>query len=385
MSRIRSRANRSTRVWALGLSLASTAALAEVRTGDEVVIRQGEVVGEDLYVFANRVEVEGVVEGDLLAFTSELDVPGRVTGDVMAIAGDIDITGQIGGSVRAGTGTLRIMGPVGEDVLAAAGEVELGRHATVGRDVIVSSGDMEVASEVEGDVRAAAGMLALDGMIHGDARVRANELSVGDDAEINGTLRHGSAQAEISQAARIGNVEKVELQRRARGPAAVGWFLLGWLRWAVGLFALGLIVRLLFPKFTRTVPETLQRSPWKSLGIGAAVLFVVPIAAMVLFVVGAFIGGWWIGLIALGVLSIAIAVSFPMVGLFVGDWLLTHVAKAHVRAILALLVGVVLLSLVIRLPIVGALVALATILFGLGALTVSGWRLRPVQALPAPT
>ncbi len=384
MSRNGSRANRLARAWALGLILAASTVLAEVRTGEEVLIRQGEVVDEDLYVFATRVVVEGVIQGDLLAFTSKLEVPGRVTGDVMAFAGDADITGQVGGSVRTGTGSLRIMGPVGEDVLAAAGDVELGRHATVGRDVIVSAGGVEVASEIKGDLRAAARKLELDGMIQGDARVRANELSVGDDAEITGTLRHGSAQADISQAARVGNVEQVEVQRRARGPAAIGWFLLGWLRWSVGMFALGLLVRVLFPKLTRTVPETLRRSPWLSLGIGAAVLFAVPTAALALFVVGAFIGGWWIGLIALGVLSIAITVSFPMVGLFVGDWLVTHVAKAHVRVALSLLVGVVLLALVIRLPIIGALVALATILFGLGALTVSGWRLRPAQAPPVP-
>ncbi len=372
------------RLCALGLSLAATVALAEVRTGEEVLIRPGEVIEEDLYVFANRVEVAGEVQGDLLAFTSELEVSGRVTGDVMTFAGETEITGPVGGSVRAGTGSLRIMGPVGEDVLAAAGEIELGRHATVGRDVIVSSGNIELTSEVDGDVRAAAGMLVLNGMVHGDARVRANELAVGDDATVDGTLRYGTAKSEIAQGARIANVEKVEAPGRTRGPAAAaGWFLLGWLRWSVGMFALGLIVRVLFPKFTRAVPETLRRSAWLSLGIGAAVLFGIPTAAMALFAIGAFVGGWWIGLIALGVLATAIAVCFPMVGMFVGDWLLTRVAHKSVRLILSLLVGVLLLALVVRLPIIGALVALATILFGLGALTISGWRLRPGQALAA--
>jgi hypothetical protein len=60
----------------------------------------------------------------------------------------------------------------------------------------------------------------------------------------------------------------------------------------VGKFViLGLLFILLAPRFGRRTVGTLGGSPWASLGLGIGLLICVPIAALLVFVVGLFVGG----------------------------------------------------------------------------------------------
>ena len=115
----------------------------------------------------------------------------------------------------------------------------------------------------------------------------------------------------------------------------------------------------------------LRQRPLPSLGWGAALLVSVPFLAGLVFLVGMLLGGWWIGLFILALYAFAIALSFPVVGLFLGRWLLERFHKTGAHLAVALLLGLVLLTLVGLVPILGGLVALATILFGLGAMMLS--------------
>jgi hypothetical protein len=164
-------------------------------------------------------------------------------------------------------------------------------------------------------------------------------------------------------------------------------YVIGWFRSMVGLFALGLLLVFLLPDFSRRLPATLRQSPWRSLGWGAAAFVGIPILAALIFLVGALLGGWWIGLIALGLYAVALALCFPVVGMFIGRWLLERFGKAGTPMVLALLLGLALLTLVGRVPVLGALIVLATLLFGLGALVLtaaSGRRGMGVHARPQP-
>jgi hypothetical protein len=55
--------------------------------------------------------------------------------------------------------------------------------------------------------------------------------------------------------------------------------------------------------------------------------------------VGTVLGGWWIGFIALGLYAVALALCFPVVGMFIGRWLLDRFGKAGTPVLLTLLLG----------------------------------------------
>src|SRR5438067_13673153 len=80
-------------------------------------------------------------------------------------------------------------------------------------------------------------------------------------------------------------------------PTRLGQGALAWFQTLVGLSVLGLPIVLLFPGFSRRTTATLGHRPWTSAGLGLAVLVGTPVAAMLLFIVGLLIGGWWLGLL----------------------------------------------------------------------------------------
>lgn len=370
-------------VMLLGVCMPVTVLAAEIRRGDTVTIAPDEVVQEDLYVFGSNVQIQGTVHGDVLAFARTVNISGTVDGDVLAAGGDMHISGQVGGSIRAAAGMLILSGPVKEDAMLAGRDIQLEPGAQVGRDVFLAARTAELQAPVGGQVQAAAEKLTLSAPVTGNVRAEVGTLRLTDGAHVGGSLWYRSPQgAELSSNATVvGPVERtMPEQRRGMGPL---WHLIGWARSLVGLFALGLLLVLITPDFARRVPVTLQQKPWQSLGWGVVALIGAPLLAVAFFIVGAMLGGWWIGLLALGLYLLAVALCFPVVGLFIGRWLLERFGKAGKSLVLALLVGLVLLTVANRIPLLGGLIVLATVLFGLGALVLTAARgRRPMGGPP---
>jgi hypothetical protein len=361
------------------MGTAAPARAAQVRQGDAIVVGPGEVVDDDLYAFGGTVRVEGEVRGDVLAFCQKVVVTGKVGGDLVAAARTVDVEGAIGGSVRAAANKVTLNGKeIGRDVVVAGAEVSLGPGALIRKDLIAAGGKLRISSPVGGTVRAAANELVLDAPVGADVYARAQKLTVGPAAAVGGLLSYAASTPEISPQARIGKTE--QLPAPARMPPAVA-FLVGWVRLAVGLFVLGLVFRLVAPRWSRAALAALKTEPGRSVAWGAVALVVVPVAAAAFVALGALLGGWWVGLIVLFSLGIAIALAFPLIGMLAGEWIAQRAAKREARLGASLLVGAALLSLVLSVPILGAVIALATVLFGLGALLLGGWNLRHVPAV----
>ena len=83
MSKLRNAGTRRLLIFAglallIGLVVASPVWAVETRSGDEVVIGPNEEVGDDLYVFANSIVVDGTIRGDLVAFGSNITGKARL-------------------------------------------------------------------------------------------------------------------------------------------------------------------------------------------------------------------------------------------------------------------------------------------------------------------
>jgi cytoskeletal protein CcmA (bactofilin family) len=367
----------------LGVLLPAGALAATVRQGETVTVGPDEVIGEDLYVFGRTLHLQGTVRGDLITAAGRVEITGSVEGDVLSMAGDTRISGRVGGSIRAAAGVIVVTGQVGEDAVLAGGEVRIEPGARVGRDAFVAANEATLQAPVVGDVQAAAETLTLGGPVTGSVRAEVGTLRLTDDASIGGSLRYRAGKgSELASGATVtGPVERLSPSRQpGRGPMM---YVIGWIRSLVGLFVLGLLLVLVLPDFSRRVPVTLIQSPWRSLGWGTAVFVGTPVLAALIFLVGVMLGGWWIGLMAMGLYAMGLALCFPVVGLFIGRWLLDRFGKAGTPLVWALLVGLALLLLVGQVPVLGAVIALATILFGLGALVLTAAQRRRTLGAPA--
>jgi hypothetical protein len=164
-------------------------------------------------------------------------------------------------------------------------------------------------------------------------------------------------------------------------PAAA---ILGRLLFIAALGILGATLILAFPTFAAGTIRTLGAEPWKSVGLGAGALVGLPVLAILLMVT---VVGAAVGVAGLALYALALVAGFLTGAGFVGDavlGLLRRPAGASVGAtIVALLVGLIAISLVRLIPVAGELACLAVLLFGLGALLLKGYRAWQAQ-VPTP-
>ncbi len=364
----------------------ATALAAEPRSGNQVTVAQNETVNDDLYLAGGTIDVLGTVQGDVVATGGTINIPGSVTGDVIAAGGTINLSGQVGGSVRTAGGTVNVNAPVGGDVVSAGGSVNIGPNARITRDMLVGAGSATIDGQVGRNVNVGSGELAINGTVGGNVRSEGAAPRLGEEAVINGSLTYASnQQASIPSGAQVrGGVEQRAVQQAETNPVLSS--AIDWLRAVVGLLILGLLFILLFPRAGRRSVDSLRTSPWASLGIGFALLILVPIVAVLAVVAGAFVGGWWVGLVVLAAYIVAVALSVPIAGMSLGDWALDRFGRGRAALGWALLLGVVVLMLVSLVPFLGGIVLFLAVLFGLGALaiaTVRGPRPPAVEVSPA--
>jgi hypothetical protein len=142
-----------------------------------------------------------------------------------------------------------------------------------------------------------------------------------------------------------------------------------WLRSVVAFTMVGLLLFIIVPGLTRHAGRLALRRPWASLAIGALVMVDVPLLALILIVVGLPLGLWWLGLFALFLLGALAAVGFAYAGLQLGKVIFDNLGLVdRWSEFAALPAGVALLCLVLVIPVLGQVVALLAMVYGIGSL-----------------
>jgi hypothetical protein len=328
--------------------------------------------------------VLGRVNGDVIAAGSTVEIAGPVERNVTAAGNTLMVSGPVGGSVRVAAGSAVLSGAIGRDLLVGAGIAQLASAARVGGDAFLGVGTATLDGTIARRLQAGAGDLTIGGSVGGDVEAEVGTLRLGPGAAIRGDLSYTSdREAEIAAGASVGGTTARGAPRTTRAPAALpgpGDVALGWLRGLVGLAVFGAALILLLPRLSERTRATIGRSPWASLGIGAALLVGVPVGALFLFVLGLFVGGWWLGPMALALYGIALVAGYVLAAHFVGTWLLGRVLSDEPHPLWRMVAGLVVLGLLVVVPFLGGFVALGALLFGLGGLAIAATRRDEVAA-----
>lgn len=345
-----------------------TAAAADLRQGTDVTVGRTETVNDDLYAGAGTISIEGTVNGNVIAGGGTINVSGSITRDLIVGGGTVNVTGHVGGSIIAAGGNLTLNGPVDRDIVATGGTIDIRSGATIGRDLVVAGGKVTVSAAIIRRVQMASGTLTLSNRVGGDVRGTVDHLKL-DGAQIGGNLDYTSSNpVELVNGARVAGTTTRHAPTDNRG---AGNGFLDWLRELIGIFALGLILIFLLPGIASRAIDTLRAQPWPSLGIGAAILIIPPIVALIVFIVGIIIGGWWLGVLLLPIWILLLAVGYVVSGFLLGRLLFARLGWAGYHDALALLGGLFVLTLVGLLPVLGGFVGLAAVVFGAGALALT--------------
>jgi cytoskeletal protein CcmA (bactofilin family) len=349
---------------------------AELRQGDAIVVPAGETIEDDLYAFGQSVTIYGTVNGDVIAAGQSVTIAGTVTGDLMAAGGNVAVVGPVNGSARVAGQTVEIGAPIGHDLLAGAATLSVSPRAPIGQDVLVGGNAIALSGPVARSIRAGAETLTIGGTVGGDVMAQAGTLRLVRGAGVEGSLSYSSGSEAIveSGAAVRGMITRLEAPAAPATPspaARIGEGVLAWFRTLVGLAAFGLVLVLLFPNYMQRSTDALAQAPGASLGFGFTVLLVMPVVALLLFLVGLLLGGWWLGPLMLALYLCTLPVGSAVVGVFIGHLVMRRVRRPDASGGWSLLAGLVVLGVVSLVPIAGGIAILAALLFGLGAGTMA--------------
>jgi hypothetical protein len=342
---------------ALGLAMAGCSI---ERHDDDSISKQ---FGSDYFGAGGALNLTDPIAGDAFLAGGHVTTASEVKGDLVAAGGEVSIGGGIGDDLYVAGGEVQVDAIVAGNARVAGGNVTLGPATVVGGALSLTGGRIRFEGNTHDYLQASGGSVRLDGVVQGDAEVRAEEIDIGPNTRIDGKLIvHSSREPVIPEGAQIaGGVEfhQADAGRYVDGhdtaqdmrtvAHGVGSFL-----WMLGVFVAGTLFMLAFPAYSSRAAQWIGREPLRSLGLGFVILVCLPVLVVLLLFLG------WV-----------------TVAMFIGEKVLGFIRSTQPVTtgwkLFALLLAVIALWLVGQIPVIGWWIRFAALLLGIGALVWQGW------------
>lgn len=347
------------------LFLIFTPGLAEAAvllTGDDSTISPGETVYDDVYLFGETVAISGTVLGDAVIFANEAVIDGTVTGSLLVVAQTVSITGDVQGTIRGGANTIFFQGSTGRDLMMGANTISI--NGSIGQDYFGAANNSTVSGSVGRNIHTSMNRLVIDSTVGGDINAYTSELIFGPNAKVDGAVTYTSeTDATVDkQAVIIGAMKRLDPPSKTMiaSPGRSAW---GFIRPILSLLAVALLMVLLFPVLTAGTARTIKAKPGLSVGYGALIVFVAPVAALILLIT---VIGIPISFLSMLLYMVLIYLTRVFAGYFLAQITLERFGK-NLHPVWTALFGVLVLALLIKIPYVGWLIHLTAVLFAAGA------------------
>lgn len=329
-----------------------------LRTGDKVLLGADQVVEDDFYAAAGPVLLSGTIMGDAHIVGSSITTNGEIGSDLFVLGGSVQVHASVTDDIRVVGGEITIAEHVGGDVFIIGGTLTVLSTARIEGDIFFYGGEAEVNGEVAGGIHGISESLRIDGIVGGDVDVQVGTLSVGDRASIDGDVQYKSSNELIraQNAVIVGQVIRNELSDQNTNPRE---FFVPFLIYAFSV----LLVYAVFRKSVQSLLiNTIDHFTKNGLiGLGGAIFIPGLIVLSFVTVIGSVIG------FALFFASVAVWIgAVLLLGMFAGQLVLRAMNKPCDVSLLPTIGGIVAVSLVSLIPVVGpVLLLVATLsLFG---------------------
>ena len=246
----------------------------------------------------------------------------------------------------------------GETVVVVTGDVTVPRGETVD-GVFVVSGDVRLAGRSDGDVVLFSGDAVISGRIDGDLVTFGGHARLLPSAYVTGDVRYGDERPTVSGDAIVrGDVTKESWPDSGDLLPFVGAFIL-WLAIGVSAAFLGVLLLLVAPRAADAIAARSRERIGPLIAIGIAIMICLPVAAVIAAVT-------LVGLpLALGILLALLPLG--AVAYVASAWALgRRIVKPPRGRVLSFLAGLAILRAAALVPLLGLLVGLAAVVFGLG-------------------
>ena len=367
------------------LAVPAPAAGSETRKGESVGVTEAETINGDIFLFGDRVRIDGTVKGDVFLFGHDATVSGHVEGDVFGFAQQLQVNGQIDGNIRAFTNTLTIRGSVAKNVLTFDERVNFEPAAKVGGSLTIFVENLALDGSLGRDLLMFGNHLSVSGKVGGGIKMKGSALTINAGAEVKGPIHYeGDHPAEVSEQAKLASpveFKQLEHKREYQHKDYYVWRVI----WTAAFILFGLVLFMLAPKFGSETIEGAEQVGIPLL-LGILVFFGIPIAAIIACFT---VVGIPLAVLAVGVWFLMLCCAELVVGGVVGNWILGK-GGTNWEIIGRMALGFVIVRIVYtplaQVHVVGMLAALGIWIWGMGAIALAFYRrFQPIIAPSIPS
>jgi hypothetical protein len=243
-------------------------------------------------------------------------------------------------------------------IVVISGDVSVPRGETVS-GIVVVSGDVRVAGHVDGDVVLVSGDALVSGRIDGSLVTIGGRARLLPRALLRGNLHYGDERPVVAGEAIVrGDISRENGFDALDLLPFVSLFLI-WLGVGISMAVLGILLLLISPRAAGAVEARSRERVGPLIAIGIAILICLPVAAVIAAIT----------LVGLPLAFVILLALLPLGALayVVAAWALGRRLVGPPRnRIWAFLAGLAILRALALVPILGFLVGLAAVVFGLG-------------------
>ncbi|MDD5438172.1 MAG: hypothetical protein PHC70_03445 [Patescibacteria group bacterium] len=367
----------------LGLIAVGKPALAaDFKSGDAVSITQTDKLSGDLYAASNNLTVDANLPGDAFLAGSMVRVTGK-TAQSLHVAGSIvTVSGEVGHALRVVGSQVMISGTIDGDVMAAGGVVQILPGTVIKGDLYLGAGSAVIDGKILGSVKIAGTDTTFRAEAGKDVQIMAQKLTLGAQTKIAGKLFYQAPnEATIAQGSTVtGGIEykKVEKQQSTKAVPVKADKVTGLaLIWFLGILITNLILAYVgwyfFKQRVLDITNQVLNNFARQMGWGFVWLVVVPIACVVLLIT---LVGIPFSFFFLMVYVLAISLAKVLASVVLGSWLIKLITKKGMNGNgkgwpvdwKVILLGVIVMSLLMLIPVLGWIACFVFFLAALGGI-----------------
>lgn len=339
------------------------------------IVTENETINESLIISAENVQIDGHVNGDVYCAGKSVTISGFVDGDVICGAQTIIISGIVNGNLRAGAQTITISGLIEKNGTIGAQTISVYKEGQIIGELIAGAQTISVDGTIGKKLTIGAQSATLNGPIEQNVVAQVESLTIGEQADIKGTIEYTSHKEVVSHPnakiiGKISRTEPTKEQENTTPKEVKNWqnqtteTVKNIFTEIISYLAVSTLLILIMKKTLELWINNVKNSPGASIGIGCLTYTIVPTLCIVLLIT-------IIGIpaaILIGVIQIAIFfASRTILALAIGKQLapkIWHKQKDNPYAFA--LIGVPVAWIIFSLPIIGWISSGIAVLWGTG-------------------
>jgi len=340
--------------------------------GERKVVPFGQIIEGDYVAAGDTVEISGVVKGDAYVAGGQVLVNGTIEGDLLVVGGAVSIAGQVEQNVRAAGWQVIISGNVGRNVTVGGMNVEVTKEADLQGNFVAGAANTVLNGPVAKSVKIAGRNLTMSNKVQGDVEAAVDIIRLASGADLQGNFTYWSnREVSFEEGIQVrGTVTRKAGQGFAGYAEQISGSVSSFLKPFLGItsflssLVLGALLIQLFPNFTRQTIFALREKKWRCLSNGLLALLLIPIIFGVFIIT---IVGIPLGIMLLFFSSLLLYIARIFVMLWVG-MLITEKLGKNVSDMWAFVIGLIVYSILVQLPVIGWVVPSVAAILGLGAI-----------------